>query len=265
MNVVVADFAQSVAHFEDLFGGVFMKDLDGPNWHAYLIEIGGVIFEPFVPRNFMLHGRIGPHYLGVEYEADMTEARAVVAEHGIRIMRDIRDAFHTDPFDGFGVDYEFFGETFYGAGAKHVTTPTKPIGHWVDGHPVGFTGLSGYTHAVADIEAASGFLQGFLGATPVFEADRPLLGARSIGLRVADDLVQLVSPIGPGQLLDEMLATGQGIRSTVFGVIDLEHARRHFIGRGLELHPGTLPGSLAIDPRDNLGLRFEFVEQSLMQ
>jgi hypothetical protein len=258
MNVVVDDFQGSVAHFEDLFGGVFMKDLDGPNWHAYLIEIGGVIFEPFVPKNFMLHGRIGPHYLGVEYEADMDEARAAVADHEVRIMRDIIEAFHTDPFDGFGVDYEFFGGTFYGEDAKHVTTPTKPVGYWIEGHPIGFTGLKGYTHAVADIEAASRFLQSFLGATPVFEADRPQLGARSIGLQVANDLVELVTPIGAGQLLEEMMKTGHGIRSTVFGVKDIERARTYFTERGLRLQPGTCPGSFAIDPKDNLGLIFEF-------
>jgi catechol 2,3-dioxygenase-like lactoylglutathione lyase family enzyme len=260
MNVVVADFDASVRHFEDLFGGVFMKDLDGPNWHAYLVEIGGVIFEPFVPKNFMLHGRIGPHYLGVEYEADMDEARGAVADHGIRIMRDIVEAIHTDPFDGFGVDYEFFGGTFYGPDAKHVTTPTKPEGYWIDGHPIGFTGLKGYTHAVADIEAASRFLQSFLEARPQYTVDRPHLAARAVGLQVADDLVELVSPVGPGPLLDEMLRTGQGVRSTLFGVTDIERARAYFLGRGVRLVEGTAPGSFAIDPRDNLGLLFEFAK-----
>ena len=51
----------------------------------------------------MLHGRIGPHYLGIEYEVDMAQARAAIADNGIRIMRDIVQAVHTDPFDGFGV------------------------------------------------------------------------------------------------------------------------------------------------------------------
>jgi hypothetical protein len=260
MNVVVADFEASVKHFEDLFGGVFLKDLDGPNWHAYLVEIGGVIFEPFVPKNFMLHGRIGPHYLGLEYEADMEEARAAVADHGIRIMRDIGEAIHTDPFDGFGVDYEFFGGTFYGEDAKHVTTTTKPVGYWIEGHPIGFTGLKGYTHAVADIEAASRFLQSFLMARPLYEAERPQLGARSLGLKVADDIVELVTPTGRGRLLDEMLQVGQGVRSMVFGVKEAAQARAYFEGRGVRLLPGTSPASFAIDPADNLGLLFEFAE-----
>lgn len=259
-NLVVEDLAASVALLEDVYGGSFMLDLPGPDWHACLIEIGGLIVELFEPKNFLLNSRIGPHYLGIEYEADMEEARAAVADHGMRILRDIGAAIHTDPFDGFGVDYEFFGGTFYGPDAVHVQKQAHPPEHWA-AHPLAYAGLIGYTHAVADIEAASRFLQSFLDAKPLYEADRPAIGARAIGLQVADDVCELVSPSGDGPLLRDMLRTGNGIRSTVYAVRDVAAARAYLEGRGLRVIPGTAPGAIAVDPRDNLGILFEFVER----
>jgi catechol 2,3-dioxygenase-like lactoylglutathione lyase family enzyme len=258
-NLVIENLEASIRFLEDVYGGSFMMDLPGPNWHACLIEVGGLIVELFEPKHFMLHGRIGPHYLGIEYEVDLAEARAAVADHGIRIMRDIGEAIHTDPFDGFGVDYEFFGGTFYGPDAKHVKAVSKSPEHWA-AHPIGFAGLIGYTHAVADLDGASQFLQSFLGAKPLYETERTGIGARAIGLQIADDVCELVSPEGDGLLLREMLQTGHGIRSTIYAVKDVSATRAYFESRGLRVIDGTAPGSIAVDPRDNLGILFEFLE-----
>jgi len=258
-NIVIENLEQGVKHFEDVFGGSFMLDLPGDNWHACLVEIGGLIVELFEPKHFMLHGRIGPHYLGIEYEVDMEEARTAIADHGIRIMRDIGQAVHTDPMDGFGVDYEFFGGSFYGPDAKHVKAHTHSPEHWA-AHPIGYTGFIGYTHAVVDLEAASAFLQSFLGAQVLYEADRASLGAKAIGLQIADAVCELVSPSGDGILLREMMTTGHGIRSTLYGVNSVAQTRAYLQDRGLRVIDGTAPGSIAVDPRDNLGIRFEFAE-----
>jgi catechol 2,3-dioxygenase-like lactoylglutathione lyase family enzyme len=259
-NVVIENLEKSVRHLEDVFGGSFMLDLPGENWHACLVEVGGLIVELFEPKHFMLHGRIGPHYLGIEYEVDMAEARAAIADHGIRIMRDIVQAVHTDPCDGFGVDYEFFGGSFYGPDAPHVKTHTKSAAHWA-AHPIGYTGFAGYTHAVRDIDAASAFLQSFLGANPVYHAQRGNLNARAIGLQIADAICELVSPTGDGALMRDMMTTGQGIRSTVFGVASVAQTRAYLESRGMHVIDGTATGSIAVDPRDNLGVLFEFAEE----
>ena len=264
-NLVIENLEASVAFLRDVYGGSFMLDLPGPDWHACLIEIGGLVVELFEPKNFMLSSRIGPHYLGIEYEVDMAEARAAVADHGLRIMRDIGAAIHTDPADGFGADYEFFDGTFYGPEALHVTAHTLGAEHWA-AHPIGFTGMIGYTHAVADLPAASAFLQTFLGARPLYEVEREELGARAIGLRIADAVCELISPAGAnsengGVLLREMLRTGQGIRSTVYGVRDVAATRNYLASKGLRVIAGTAPGSIAVDPRDNLGVLFEFAER----
>lgn len=256
-NIVVENLDSSVRHLEKVFGGSFMLDLPSDNWHACLVEIGGLVVELFEPRNFLLHGRIGPHYLGIEYEANMDEARAAIADHGIRIIRDIGQAVHTDPFDGFGVDYEFFDGTFYGPNAKHVKQHTHSGQHW-ENHPIGYAGFVGYTHAVADIEAASDFLQNFLNAKPVYEAVHSALNARAIGLKIADDICELLCPIGDGVLMQDMLKSGQGIRSTRYRVKSIAQTRRYFESIGLRVIDGTATGSIAVDPRDNLGLLFEF-------
>jgi len=260
MNVVVEDFDASVKHMEDLFGAVFLLDLPGPNWHACLIEIGGVILELFASPHFMLHSRIGPHYLGVEYEADMTEARAAVTEHGVGIMRDIDVAFHTHPADGFGVDYEFYGGSFFENEPPRLTTLCRPAAYWRDEHPLGLLGLKGYTHAVADLEAASTFLQSFLAATPLYEEERPHLGAQVISLKISDDIVDLLSPTAEGALRREMYRTGEGILSTVFRVADRDRARRYFEERNVQLVAGTHPSNFAVAPAANRGIRFEFSE-----
>jgi len=259
-NIVVENLDASVKQLEDVFGGSFMLDLPGENWHACLIEVGGLIVELFEPQHFLLHGRIGPHYLGLEYEADLAAARAAIADHGIRIIRDIGQAVHTDPGDCFGVDYEFFGGSFYGPDAPHVKTRTRTPEHWA-AHPVGYAGLVGYTHAVVDIDAASGFLQSFLGAKPVYETERSGLQARAIGLEIANAICELVSPNGDGPLMREMLVQGQGLRSTVYRVQSVAATRAYLEEKGLRVSDGTAPGSIAVDPRDNLGIRFEFAAQ----
>ncbi|MBV1918209.1 MAG: hypothetical protein KUG65_09145, partial [Sphingomonadaceae bacterium] len=99
MNVVIEDYDACVKHFTETFGGNFMLDLPSTDWHACLIEIGGIIIEFFAPPNFMLNSRHGPHFLGVEYEAPMDEARPAVAANNVRIFRDLEIAFHTDPAD----------------------------------------------------------------------------------------------------------------------------------------------------------------------
>ena len=258
-NVVIENLDASVKHLEAVFGGSFMLDLPGDNWHACLVEVGGLIVELFEPKHFMLHGRIGPHYLGIEYEVDMAEARAAIADHGIRITRDLVQAVHTDPADGFGADYEFFGGSFYGPDAPHVKTKTRSPAHWA-AHPIGYTGFLGYTHAVADIGAAAAFLRSFLRAELAYKTERPALNARAIGLDIAGAVCELLAPAGDGALLRDMLRTGQGIRSTVYGVKDVARARAYFEDRGLRVIDGTAPGSIAVDPRDNLGILFEFAQ-----
>lgn len=262
MNVVVDDYDACVQHFCDKLGGNFMLDLPGANWHACLIEIGGLIIEFFAPPLFVLNSRHGPHYLGIEYEAPMDEARPAVAANGLRIMRELQIAFHTEPADGFGVDYELFEGTFYGDNPMAVTTRERGADYWRNQHPAGFTGPLGYTQTVAELEPVANLITNLFGAQKAYEADRPTLAAKAWGMQVEDHVVELVCPTGPGPLWNEMGRQGAGIRSTVFGVADVAQARAWLEGLGLPVIDGTAPGAIAIEPSANCGILFEFAEKA---
>jgi catechol 2,3-dioxygenase-like lactoylglutathione lyase family enzyme len=259
-NLVLQDYDASVAHFRTLFGAEILLDMPLPEWRACLLDIGGMIFELFVPPGFLLNSRIGAHYLGIEYEADMEEVREAIAAHGLGIIRDLGVALHTDPADSFGVAFEFYGGSFYGEGQTALTRPVKSEAYWRDEHPIGLAGMKAWTLAVGDADAASRFLQSFLSAEPLYEAERPALGARAVGLKVADATIEVLAPRGDGPLARELQRTGQGMRSVVLRTRDLEQARRYFISRGAPLVPGALPDSFALAPRANRGVLFEFAE-----
>ena len=264
MNVVLRDHDASVSHLEAKFGAEFMVDMPQKEFHASLFEIGQVIFELFVPHDFLICARYGPHYLGLEWQADMNDVRAAVADHGLGIVRDIGLALHTDPADCFGVSYEFYSGYFHDndwdllGGGK-----IKSAAWWRDEQPLGLTGLVGYTHAVEDIQAASAFLQSFLSAEPVYEADRRALGAHAIGLRVADAVIELQAPLGEGELRQHLNRHGQGIRSTVFGVRDIAQTREWLEAQCVALIDGSAPGRLAVPAAANLGLMFEFSPEGI--
>lgn len=260
MNVVVEDFDTSVAHFRKSYGAEFMLDLPQKEFHASLVEFGQVIFELFVPHDYLICSRYGPHYLGLEYQADMDAVRAAIADHDLRIVRDIGVALHTHPADGFGVSYEFYDGEFHMRDWPLLGGPIKPAGYWRDEHPLGLTGLVGHSHAVWDIAAASAFLRSFLSAEPVYEEDRPTIAAHVQGLRVADGVIELVAPTGAGALHQHLVDYGQGIRSTILAVRDLDEARRWFTAHSIPTAYGDKPGRLTIPAEANLGLIFEFAE-----
>jgi catechol 2,3-dioxygenase-like lactoylglutathione lyase family enzyme len=260
LNLVVEDLDASVAHLRRQYGAELLVELPQREWNACLIHIGRVIIELFAPHAFLLNARYGAHYLGVEYQADMAEVRAAVAEHGVRLVRDIGAAVHTHPADCFGVAFEFYSGQFHDRDWPTLGGPIKPAEHWREAHPLGLTGLKGYTLAVEDVAAASGFLQSFLGAEPVYQAPRPSLAAQAVGLQVADAVIELLGPVGDGAIEQHLRRFGQGIRSTVFGVRNLDVARRELASRGVDLAAGGAPDRFAISPGSNLGLMFEFAE-----
>jgi Glyoxalase/Bleomycin resistance protein/Dioxygenase superfamily len=261
INAVVEGFDDSVAHFREVYGAQFIKDLPGQDWHACLITIGTVIFELFVPHNFLLNARFGPHYIGLEYQvADAAAARRAVETRGIRIVRDLGVALHTHPADTFGVSVEIFDRSFHDDPPIEYLEPIKPVEYWRDEHPLGCTGLKRYSIVVSDIDAATKFLREFADATVVYEDRRPSAGARAVGMSVADTVAELLTPVEEGPIQRYLARYGDGIRATVFGVRDLQQAQSYFTARGIPIQAGDAPSTLAVAPEDNRGLRFEFSE-----
>jgi catechol 2,3-dioxygenase-like lactoylglutathione lyase family enzyme len=259
MNVVYEDFDAAVAHFKRAFDAEFLVDMAQEEWHACLMAFGDVIFEFFVPYQWLTNARYGPHHVGLEYEADMDEVRAAIAERGIRIVRDIGIAVHTDPRDCFGVAFEFYDGSFHERTWDDLGGATMKRQDFWEQHPLGLTGLVGWSLAVADLEAASAFMQGFMGARVVGEAEHKAIGARGISLSVADETLEILSPTGEGALASHLARFGDGIRATRFAARDLGAVRNWFAAKGIATVPGDGAGSLALAETDNLGLIFEFV------
>lgn len=269
MNLVLQDVEKSQKHFLEKYDAEFVADVPKSEYHACLFETGGVLFELFFPKVYLLNARYGPHYVGVEYQADMDTVCAAIAERNMRIVRESRYekdlagnpgyALHTHPADGFGVSYEFYHDDFHQWNWPMLGGRFKSSDYWLN-HTFGLSGQQGYTHAVEDIDAASQFLQGFLGAQPVYEIDRPQIGARAIGLSIADVVVELQTPVNEGVLAQHLYRYGDGIRSTVFRVENIDRAKSFLESRGLPVEQGYAPEVLQVPAEANLGVIFEFTE-----
>jgi hypothetical protein len=260
LNIVHEDYDATVDHYGKLFGGIVVFDRLQPTWHACLMDVGGVLFEIFVPNEFFLHTRYGPHYLGVEYHvADIALVRETLAARSIRIARDLDVAVHSHPADCHGVSLEFFDDSFH-TNEELLDRPMPPAAYWRDEHPLGFTGLSRYTVAVADLPSALADFQAVLDHEVLSEQRRDALAAKGVSLLVGGAVLELVAPDGDGPLREHLRAHGEGIRSTVFGVRDLDRARAHFVERGIEVVTGTAPGTFAIPAEQNRGVIFEFAQ-----
>ncbi len=265
LNVLVADFDESVAHFQDVFGAQLILDMPRDEWHAGLVTLGTVIFELFAPNGYLLNARFGPHYIGVEYQIaeEIENARKDVRQRGIRIIRDIGVAFHTHPADTFGVAIEIYDRSFHDETAPiqyNYLEPIKPIEYWRDQHPLGLCGLKRYSIAVSDIRHATRFFQGFTNANVMYEEARPAVNARAVGLRIGDSVAELLTPVADGPLQRFLARYGDGIRSTVFQVGNLEQAKSYLVGRGIRILPGDAPNAFSVAPEENQGLLFEFSE-----
>jgi hypothetical protein len=259
VNVVHEDYGSVVEHYGRLFGGVVVFDRLQPTWHACLMNVGGILFEIFVPDEFFLHTRYGSHYLGIEYRvADMDAVRETLAAREVRIARDLGVAVHAHAADCHGVSLEFFDGDFH-TDPTLLDIPGPSTAYWRDEHPVGFRGLHGCTVAVSDLASAVADFQALLENEVLYETRRPAMAGTAVGLLVGGAVLELVAPDGDGPLLRHLVEHGEGIRSTVFAVLDLDRVRSYFAEREVDLVAGTEPGSLAIPAARHLDVLVEFV------
>lgn len=259
VNVVLEDHAAMLEHYDRVFGGRVVMDLPQDTWHACIMDVGRVLFELFAPDEFFLFTRYGPHFLGVEFQIeDLAAARVRLAERGVRVARELNVAVHTHPADCHGVSLELY-EGFFHDNDQMLQAPMQPAEFWRDEHPLGLTGLVGLTIAVSDLDAGVADLGALLAHDVVDEGARPAVHATAVSLQVGDAVLDVLAPDGDGPLRDHLVEHGEGIRSTVFGVRDLDRAAAYFADRGVELVPGAAPDALAIPAAQNLGVIFEFV------
>ncbi|WP_139272811.1 VOC family protein [Mycobacterium paraffinicum] len=258
LNIVAPDFEATVSHFRDLFGAQFVLDLPNTNWHAGLLYLGGVLIELFAPNDFFLNSRYGAHYIGVEYEVgELDSVRRNLTERDIGLVRDIGVAIHTDPADTHGVAFEFYAGNFHRDGVVEWLEPLRSAEYWREEHPMGLAGLKRYSVATARHAAAVDFYRDTFDVCAVYDEERPHIGARVTGLQLADTVVELISPLGPGVIEDHLCRHGEGIRSIVLAVADIAKACGHLARRGVVVGPGDHPDSVALAPEHNRGLLME--------
>lgn len=281
LNMIMDDFDTTIGHFRNIYDAEFilgMRNVSRVADHtalpkrdalaalrgdhrAALFSFGGVIFQQFVPEDFFLYARPGRVWHGLEYQVDMAAARAAITERGIRLASDLGVSFLTDARDSYGVAIECFGGEFHQRsydllGGKGL----RPAAYWADEHPLGLTGLKGFTIAVPtdELEEAERLFTGLLGGRRIYGGARPAIAARAIGLQVADSFVELLAPTGDGTVRRQLETVGPGIYSAVLGVGDLEKARGYMAGKGIALGAGTSVERLAAPAAANLDLVFEY-------
>lgn len=257
VNFVVEDYQPAVERMKDLFGAHYAVDLPRDHWESGLLTVSDAIIEFYSPREtFFLTARYGPHYVGAEYEVpDVVEARRIVGERGIRIVRELGMAFHTHPADTFGIAMELYNKNF------HATNPEwfLPAEHWRTEQPIGFSGISRLTAAVHDLDAAVAMFTELFGGVPEYEATRAGGTAKAVGLRFGDGVLEFMTPTSGGAVESHLHRYGDGLRSTVFSVADLAKARDYFTGRGVSLVDADDEGGFAVDPSETAGFRVEIV------
>ena len=91
-----------------------------------------------------------------------------------------------------------------------------------------------------------------------YAEDRPALGARAIGVPVADTVMELLQPTGPGVIADHLRDHGEGLRSTVLGARDMAAVRSWCADRALPLEAGSAADRLAVPAAANHGVMIEF-------
>ncbi len=267
VNAIVDGYQSTVDHFVGRLGLQFNLEVadQGDDVDACLVSLGPVMFELFAPRRRSDRGQgrllalYGDHYIGAEYQvADMATARAACAARGIRILNDPGTFFITHPRDSFGIAWEVWDGDWHAPRPDFPRfSPVHPPAYWRDEHPLGVTGLSCLRAAVPDLAAAVAFFEDALGATVEYRETRPAIGADAVGVQLADTLIELLAPGGPGEVTAFLERYGPRLRSTVFTVTDLEAARRHLESIGIPLAEGDDPKSLLLEPQHNHGVRFE--------
>ena len=262
VNFVPDDYDAAVRQLTEFYGARFLLDVPiGEPDRACLIDLGRVVIELFTPGfASRLKSFRGACSLGVEYVADVAQARQAMAERGFDMSLDYGSVIHAHADDCFGLAIEFFAHAFLGEDRPAAIAPPASAAYWRDEHPLGLLGLKAYCLAVNDAEAAAAFFADFLSGERRYDEERPAIGARAVGLHVGDGIVELLAPTGPGPLAARLARDGEGMISTVFRVASLDRARAFHAARGVELAAGTDLGRLAAPLTLNRGMAFEFSE-----
>jgi catechol 2,3-dioxygenase-like lactoylglutathione lyase family enzyme len=267
VNQVLGDFEGANAFYQKVFGAVeYMNSYhEAEERDASLFVIGDTCIELFSPRTTTsLLGRnlerYGDSWHSFEWKVpDLDASRTALQERNVRITTDYPGGFlMTHPKDTHGVVLELCPVDMANDPRLEPGWDPSP---WRDG-PLGITGLEHLSVAVRDADAAVDFFTDLTGA-PVAYRDRVDGSARCHAVRFPDHVLQLAEPTGPGPVAEYIERYGPRLRKLTFTVRDPGSTRRHLDSHGVRVVDGDVAGSVAVDPRDNYGVLYEFAEGPL--
>jgi len=264
INQIVEDYDGSIAHLQDLFGGVFLRQvMPNPVTAGCLVDVGGEIIELLAPKTLergegKQFAKYGPHYAGIEVLVpSVPDALAAVKDRGLRTLLERGGDFFTHPASTQGVCLQVFGGDWH-ADPPPIAydNPKRSAREWEE-HPIGFRGLHHMSFACTDVDEAADFWCELTGGAVTYRAERPGVGAIAVGLDLGIP-VEVIAPTGPGAIADYLERYGPRVRATTFAVKDLDAAAAYFASRDVALVPGEAPGTLLLPPEHNLGLVYQF-------
>jgi catechol 2,3-dioxygenase-like lactoylglutathione lyase family enzyme len=290
MNQIVPEYRDAIDHYTTNFGAQFLYTVaSNPHARACLMNFGGAVFEYVAPQRapyrppadrtsfegtfwysrgpaaFVVdYPNLGGHFAGLEYNVkDRDGAFETMAAKGLRLIDEREWSYFLTYADQcHGISLEIYDLDWYsGQAMDWYVEPMKDAAYWRDEHPLGITSFR-YSVAVKDLDAAVEFYADLCGAKERYVEDRPSAGAKAVGLEMdaAGMIVDFLTPTGDGPVNAFLERYDDRIRAMVFEVADIEAVRRYFRTKGIALISGDSPGALAVDPRQNLGCLYEFVE-----
>ncbi|MET0178871.1 MAG: VOC family protein [Novosphingobium sp.] len=268
---MVPDITAARLLYLDALGGLIFSENYFPaeDRDAILLYVTDHMVEPMAPRTLgaadkgpARHlARCGPGYHSFELGvADGRAASAYIRSRGAAVAGDYGGFFFVKGDSTGGVLLE----------VCELPMPNDPYdrGQWEPavgtGHACSVVRLDHIACVVADIEAALRFFTGIVDGELVEDerTARPQPGRRAV-IRLGGTRIAFIQPDdGAAGPLGAFLARPQsGIYALVWQVADPEQARAHFAGTlSLRLtEEGCVAPGFAIDPRDFLGARHEFV------
>lgn len=265
INQVLGAFDQANGFYADVFGArEYMNSYDTEQRRdASLFVIGDTCIELFSPRDTQsLLGaslaKYGDSWHSFEVKVpDLEVAKAAMEEHGVRVTTYRPGGFFmVHPADTHGMLLEVCSHDMRNDPRLEGDWTPQP---WRD-HPMGITGLNNLTCAVRDLGDASEFFSVLVGADPVYRGERDGVGA-VVCFWLGDTMLELIQPESDASPVAGYIDRyGQRMRSLLWRVADVEAAGRHLVGKGLRVIQGDVPGWIALDPRDNFGVLWQFTE-----
>src|SRR5215470_10665880 len=129
VNAITDGHVDTIEHFRDRLGFQLNMEIPdgGDGVEACLMTLGRVMFEFFSPRQRGDKGQArlldlyDDHYVGVEYQVpDVSVARELCAERGVRIINDVGPFFFTHGGACLGITFELWD------GDWHAPQPDNP-------------------------------------------------------------------------------------------------------------------------------------------